>query len=129
MEKKMKWIFGIVALAVISAGVAGWKSLARGDQETKNASRQKENPVEAARPHLELGVNPHWKQWGGRVLIYTFTVTNSGDAPAAKGTITDVLPAAYRFSSADCGARFDGQTNTVSWALGNVDVKETKEVH
>lgn len=62
----------------------------------------------------------------GRELAFKFTVTNTGDAPAAATMVSAMLPANATFASADNnGANAGGKVN---WNLGTVEAKGTRTI-
>src|SRR5205085_3936726 len=61
--------------------------------------------------------------------VYTIKISNPGDAPAANVMISDVLPAGFRFVTADGGGQLDGANRTVSWFLGEVGPGQSREVN
>src|SRR5262249_42597681 len=63
-----------------------------------------------------------------RKAVYSFKVTNPGDASATNVTVSDVIPAGFKFLAADSGGRHDFSTRTVSWFLGEIGPAQSKEV-
>ncbi len=63
-----------------------------------------------------------------RRAVYTFTVTNPGDASAQNVTVSDVIPPGFKFLQADNGGRHDFSTRTVSWFLGELGPGQSREV-
>jgi len=62
-----------------------------------------------------------------RKALYTFQVTNPGNAPVAGVTVYDVMPSGFQVVSAP-GAYFDGATRTVSWPLGDLGPGQQRAV-
>jgi uncharacterized repeat protein (TIGR01451 family) len=62
----------------------------------------------------------------GRPIKYEITVTNKGDAPAAKTVLQKQMPSEARFISATEGGSFSG--GTVSWDLGTIEPQASKTV-
>jgi uncharacterized repeat protein (TIGR01451 family) len=62
----------------------------------------------------------------GDVLTYSFTASTTGNAPQTDVVVTDVLPDGVTYvdgsatCAAPCVATYDGATNTVTWALGDL---------
>ena len=79
-------------------------------------------------PRLDLEVNGPKLRYLDRKAVYTFKVTNPGDAPASNVTISDVLPEGFKFLGADNGGRHDFSTRSVAWFLGEVGPGQTREV-
>ncbi|MGE3806720.1 MAG: DUF11 domain-containing protein, partial [Gemmataceae bacterium] len=63
-----------------------------------------------------------------RPATYTFKVTNPGDAAATNVSVTDVIPAGFKFVGASDGGRHDFSTRTVTWFLGELGPNQTREV-
>ena len=63
-----------------------------------------------------------------RKATYKFKVTNPGDAPAANVTLTDVVPAGFKFLTATEGGRHDFSTRSVQWFLGEIGPGQSREV-
>lgn len=63
-----------------------------------------------------------------RRAVYTFTVTNPGDAAAQNVTVSDMIPPGFKFLQADNGGRHDFSTRTVSWFLGELGPGQSREV-
>lgn len=63
-----------------------------------------------------------------RKALYTFKVSNPGDAPAANVTVADAVPDGFKVLAATHGGRYDPQVRTVSWFLGDVAPGESREV-
>lgn len=78
-------------------------------------------------PRLDLEVVGPRLRYLDRKAVYTFRVSNPGDAPAGNVTLTDVVPAGFRIVSADSG-RHDTSNHTVSWFLGEIPAKQGREV-
>ncbi len=79
-------------------------------------------------PRLDLEAKGPKLRYLDRKAVYTFKVTNPGDAPAANVMLSDVLPAGLKFAQADHGGRHDFATKTVSWFLGEIGPGQSKEV-
>jgi uncharacterized repeat protein (TIGR01451 family) len=79
-------------------------------------------------PRLDLEVAGPKLRYLDRKATYTFKVTNPGDAMANNVTIADVVPAGFKFLSADNGGRFDFSTRTASWFIGEIGPGQSREV-
>jgi uncharacterized repeat protein (TIGR01451 family) len=80
-------------------------------------------------PRLDLEAKGPKLRYLDRKAVYTIKVTNPGDAPAANVTVSDVVPAGFRFVTADGGGQHDPAARTVSWFLGEVGPGQTREVN
>jgi uncharacterized repeat protein (TIGR01451 family) len=84
--------------------------------------------VNVIMPRLDLAVVGPGLRYLERNATYTFKVTNPGDAPASNVSISEILPAGFRFSTASDGGHHDFQTRTVTWFIGEVGPGQTREV-
>ncbi|HEY1379102.1 MAG TPA: hypothetical protein VGF55_20035 [Gemmataceae bacterium] len=80
-------------------------------------------------PRLDVEAKGPKLRYVDRKAVYTIKVTNPGDAPASNVTVADVLPAGFKFVTADGGGQHDGATRTVSWFLGEVGPGQMREVN
>jgi uncharacterized repeat protein (TIGR01451 family) len=80
-------------------------------------------------PRLDLEAKGPKLRYLDRKAVYTIKVTNPGDAPASNVTVSDVLPAGFRFVTADGGGQHDPAARTVSWFLGEVGPGQSREVN
>jgi uncharacterized repeat protein (TIGR01451 family) len=79
-------------------------------------------------PKLELGVTGPRLRYLERQGIYTFKVTNPGDAPASNVSVVDQIPQGFKFVDATAGGRHDYTTRTVSWFVGDLAPHQSREV-
>jgi uncharacterized repeat protein (TIGR01451 family) len=84
--------------------------------------------VNVIMPRLDLEASGPKLRYLDRKAIYTFKITNPGDAPASNVTLSDVIPPGFKFNAASDGGRNDFSTRTVSWFLGEIGPAQTKEV-
>ncbi len=77
-------------------------------------------------PVLQLVKEGPRRQFAGRSVTWTMTVTNTGDGPARNLVLEDTLPAGSVFERASEGAKASG--NRVSWALGTLEPKGSRKV-
>lgn len=80
-------------------------------------------------PRLDLEARGPKLRYIDRKAVYTIRISNPGDAPAANVTINDLLPAGFKFVSADGGGQLDNATRTVSWFLGEIAPGQSHEVN
>ncbi len=76
--------------------------------------------VQVIVPRLDVEVVDTKAAPGDRKTVYTLKVTNAADASASSVTVSEVVPAGFRFVSASDGGRHEPTTQTVSWFLGEV---------
>lgn len=79
-------------------------------------------------PRIDLEATGPKLKYLDRKAVYTIKVTNPGDAPAFNVSVTDAIPAGFKFLQADNGGRHDFSTRTVSWFLGEIAPGQTREV-
>lgn len=79
-------------------------------------------------PRLELQAGGPTLRYLDRRALYTFKVTNPGDAAATNVTLTDVVPAGFKVLAASDGGRHDYATRAVSWSLGEIGPGQSREV-
>ena len=84
--------------------------------------------VNVCMPRLNLEVVGPKMRYLDRKATYTFKISNPGDAPASNVAIVDVIPAGFKFISAGEGGRYDFETRSVSWFIGEIAPGEVKEV-
>jgi uncharacterized repeat protein (TIGR01451 family) len=79
-------------------------------------------------PRLDLQATGPGLRYLERKAQFSFKVTNPGDAPATNVTVSDVVPAGFKFLNASDGGQHDFTTRTVSWFLGEIAPGQSKEV-
>ena len=84
--------------------------------------------VNVIMPNIKLEAMGPKLKYLDRRAVYTFKVTNPGDAPAFNVTVSDVIPAGFKFLQADNGGRHDFSTRTVSWFIGELGPNQSREV-
>jgi uncharacterized repeat protein (TIGR01451 family) len=84
--------------------------------------------ISVVAPRLDLQVLGPALRYLGRKAVYTFKVTNPGDAPAANVSVTDAVPDGFRVLTATHGGRHDPSARTVSWFLGEIPAGQSREV-
>jgi uncharacterized repeat protein (TIGR01451 family) len=99
--------------------------LAEADGDLKAQDRCVVNVI---MPRLDLDVAGPKLRYLERKAVYTFKVTNPGDASATNVTVSDVVPPGFKFLNASDGGRHDFSTRTVSWFLGEIGPGQSKDV-
>jgi uncharacterized repeat protein (TIGR01451 family) len=84
--------------------------------------------INVTMPRLELQLVGPGLRYLGRKALYSFKVTNPGDAPATNVTLSDVVPEGFKVLAASDGGRHDFSAHTVSWFLGDIKPGEMREV-
>lgn len=84
--------------------------------------------VNVVSPKLDLEVVGPPFRYLTRKGTYSMKVTNSGTGVAHHLTMTDVLPAGFKFLCASNGGEHDFATRTVSWRLGELAPGKTQQV-
>ena len=64
----------------------------------------------------------------GDTVTYTLELENDGTDVARDTVVTDVLPGAFTFISADSGGRWDPATRTVSWDIGTLAAGDSRSL-
>jgi hypothetical protein len=79
-------------------------------------------------PKIDLEITGPKLKYLDRKAVYTFKVTNPGDAPCYNVTLSNEIPAGFKFVQADAGGRHDFAARTVSWFLGEIGPGQAREV-
>ncbi len=114
-----------VICATKTAGAQICQVLAEGD----GLKAQDKVTAAVTVPKIEVEAKGPKLRYLDRKAVYTFKVTNSGDAPAVNVSLTDAVPPGFKFVSATGGGRCDFATSTVSWFLGEIDPGQSREVN
>ncbi|MBT8486009.1 MAG: DUF11 domain-containing protein [Phycisphaerales bacterium] len=77
-------------------------------------------------PQLQITKSCAERQFIGRTIEYTITVTNTGDGDARDTVISDPIPSGAQFVSASDGGRNAG--GSVSWNIGTLRPNASKRV-
>jgi len=77
-------------------------------------------------PVLAITEKGPQKEYLGRPISYEITVTNKGDAPAARTVIQKQMPSDAKFISATADGHFSG--GTVTWDIGTLEQQSSKSV-
>jgi len=79
-------------------------------------------------PRLDLEVTGPKLRYLDRKATYAFKVTNPGDAAASNVVVTELIPAGFKFVSADAGGQHDDAARTVKWFVGEIPAGQSKEL-
>jgi uncharacterized repeat protein (TIGR01451 family) len=93
-----------------------------------NLQAQDTATVGVIMPRVDLIVTGPKLRYLERQATYTFKVSNPGSAAANNVTITEQIPAGFKFLSASHGGRHDFATRTVTWFVGDLAPGQTREV-
>ena len=84
--------------------------------------------IDVMAPAVDVAVTGPKLRYLDRHAVFNFKVTNPSKATASKVVLTDVLPAGFKFHAASQGGKFDPNTRTVSWTLGDLPPGQSKDV-
>jgi uncharacterized repeat protein (TIGR01451 family) len=84
--------------------------------------------VRVAVPRLEVKMDGPGVRYLGRKALYTFTVSNTGPAPARGVVLEDRVPDGLAVVAASGDGRHDSASRTVSWALGEIPAGQARTV-
>jgi uncharacterized repeat protein (TIGR01451 family) len=79
-------------------------------------------------PKVDLAVSGPKLRYLDRQGVYTFKVTNPGDAPANNVSVVDQIPQGFKFVEASGGGRHDYTTRAVTWFVGDLAPHQSREV-
>jgi uncharacterized repeat protein (TIGR01451 family) len=117
------------AVRLVCAAKAGGEQKCEATVEGKGDLRAHDRAgVAVATPRLDLEVSGPKLRYLDRKAVYAFKVSNPGDGAASGVTLTEIIPAGFKFHSASDGGCPDPATGTVCWALGEVPAGQSKEV-
>jgi uncharacterized repeat protein (TIGR01451 family) len=106
MKRHTMFAIGAVVLLAITVGAAQAQSAA-------------DEPAMTGAPHIVLIKECPNLRYVGRNATFELTVANRGTAPALNVVVTDTMPAAVEFLSADNNGQRSG--NDVVWRLGTME--------
>jgi uncharacterized repeat protein (TIGR01451 family) len=84
--------------------------------------------IDVLLPRLNLLVTGPKLRYLDRHATYVFHVTNPGSAAASNVTVSDIVPAGFKFLGASDGGRHDFSTRSVSWFIGDLTPGQSREV-
>ncbi len=82
--------------------------------------------VDVLHPKLEIAMTGPKLRYQDRKASYTLKISNPGNAPANNVTVQEIVPAAFKFVSANPSGQYDEATRTVSWGVGDLPAGESK---
>ena|GEM_PF-1037736 len=84
--------------------------------------------IDVVQPKLDIELVGPKMRYLNRKAVYTYRITNPGNATATNVYVTNVVPAGFRFVNADSLGQHDFATRTVKWFLPEVAPGQTREV-
>lgn len=114
---------------VCKARGAGMQKLTIAASAEVNLSATDSAQVDVLQCKLDLAVAGPKLRYIDRHAIYALKVSNPGNAPANNVTLTEIVPAGFKFHAASASGRFDENNRTVTWALGDVLPGQNREVN
>jgi hypothetical protein len=104
--------------------------------QTCEATAQGDGNLQAAdktvltiiQPRLDLAFSGPKLRYLDRKAVYSFKVTNPGDAAASNVFLMESVPVGFKFVSAENGGQYDEETRTIKWFLGEIAPAQAKEV-
>lgn len=84
--------------------------------------------LEIVGEQLTLTRKGQTKVYVGRAAVYTNNIKNEGSQPVRQTMVVEDIPAGFDFVEASEGGRYDSQTRTVTWTLGEMQPGETRMI-
>jgi hypothetical protein len=117
------------SVQVICAAKAGGEQVCDASAEAEGGLKAADKAaVSVIMPRIDLEVAGPKLRYLDRKATYTIKVANPGDAPAANVAVNVLVPAGFKFMTADNGGRHDFSTRTVQWFLGEIGPGQSREV-
>jgi hypothetical protein len=116
------------SVQVICAAKAGGDQFCEATAEAEGGLKALDKAgVNVIMPKIDLEVAGPKLRYLDRKAVYTIKVTNPGDAPAANVAVNVMVPAGFKFMTADNGGRHDFSTRTVQWFMGEIGPGQARE--
>lgn len=84
--------------------------------------------LEVLVPKLDVTMSGPKVRYVDRPARYVAKVSNPGSAPATNVELHELIPAGFKFNQADHGGQYQETTRTVSWALGDLQPGQNREI-
>lgn len=84
--------------------------------------------IEIVGEQLTLTRKGQTKVYVGRAAVYSNNIKNDGSQPVRQTTVIEDIPAGFDFVEASEGGRYDSQTRTITWTLGEMQPGETRTI-
>jgi hypothetical protein len=84
--------------------------------------------VNIVQPKLEVQLIGPKLRYLDRKAVYVVKVSNPGDAPASGVSVSHLVPAGFKYLSADEDGKFDSASKNISWDVGVIPAGEYKEL-
>src|SRR5581483_6089872 len=78
-------------------------------------------------PRLEVELNGPGLRYVDRKAVYTVRVMNRGEVPASNVTMSEFIPAGFKFVSASDGGHHAPSVQTISWFLGELSPGQSRQ--
>lgn len=111
-----------LALAAVTGGEHILQVGAKADAGLSQASTAK---VSVIAPSLASSIDGPGLRYLGREAVYAISIGNDGAAATDNVRVMHKLPEGFGYVSSTRGAKFDPQTNIVSWFVGRLDRGQT----
>lgn len=109
----------------IAAGAQQCDAVATGKDDL---TAQDSAAIEVTAPRLLLAMSGPGLRYLERKATYILKVTNPGSASASNVTVTDVIPAGFKFVAASDGGHHDFGSRTVTWFVGDMTPGQSRDI-
>ena len=84
--------------------------------------------VTVVQPKLEVQLSGPKLRYLDRKAVYVVKVSNPGDAPASSVTVSHLVPAGFKYLTADEDGKYDAANKNITWDVGVIPAGQAKEL-